>query len=213
MIVFLVSFFLNNLYPCDIIGHINTKEKVIYITYDDGPSAITSEIVDLLNKYNVKATFFVLGENLKKYPDALKKINNSGHIIGNHTYHHINFYKENKKKDIKDLIEKEIKTTEDEIVRIIDKKPFLLRYPYGYSKKNACEIAKNMGYRLYNWSFGYDWHKISDDELLRKYIENIYPGAILLMHDTPKNNKRVLKITDKIIEEALKKGYSFNILK
>jgi len=181
-------------------------KKYIALTFDDGPSSITPELCDLLKEYGVKATFFVLGINVKRYPENLKRIYNDGHLIGIHTYSHKNFYKI--KDDVLEVeIRNEIKKAEDEVYNVIGIRPKLLRYPYGYNKYKAIEIAKSMGYDVYNWSFGYDWNDIDIDKLLSLYLKNIKPGAILLLHDTPKRNKRVIELTRKIIEQAKNNGY------
>lgn len=178
----------------------------IYLTIDDGPSSITNELCDLLLKYDVKATFFVLGENVKKYPQALKYIYNNGHLVANHTYSHKNFYKI---KANRDLLETEIKKAEEEIVKLINYKPIYLRYPYGYSSKQAIEVARFLGYKVINWSFGYDWHPYSEDKIISEYIKNLKPGSIILVHDTPKRNKMVLRVVEEIFKEAKKKNLKF----
>ncbi|MEF3279709.1 MAG: polysaccharide deacetylase family protein [Elusimicrobiota bacterium] len=188
------------------------NSNFLFLTYDDGPSTVTFEICDLLKKYNVKATFFVLGENVKKYHGELKRIYQDGHLIGNHTYSHMNFYKIDKSSDIENIIIQEIEKTENEILNVIGIVPKVLRYPYGYSRKHGLDVAIKKGYKVFNWTFGYDWNKINDDELIKKYLEHIKPNAIILMHDTPKRNKRVLKITEEIIKEAKKKKFKFATL-
>ncbi|MCX7642101.1 MAG: polysaccharide deacetylase family protein [Elusimicrobiales bacterium] len=186
---------------------ISEEKKNIYLTIDDGPSSITMEICELLSKYNAKATFFVLGQNVKKYPDMLKRIYSDGHLVASHTYSHINFYK--LKGDKRRLMEDEIKKAEIEILKIIKYKPNYLRYPYGYYSKQAQEIAKEIGYKVINWSFGYDWHSYDEGKILSEYIKHINPGEIILVHDTPKRNKMTLRILEKILEEGKRKKLNF----
>jgi len=181
-------------------------KKYIALTFDDGPSRITPQLCDLLKNYQVKATFFVLGENVKRYPQYLKRIKDDGHLIGSHTYHHKNFYKVPKDK-VESEIKEEIKKTEDEIYKAIGVKPTILRYPYGYSKPIGISIAKSMGYDVYNWTFGYDWNDIDLDKLVDMYVKNIKPGAILLLHDTEKRKGRIIELTKRIIENAKSQGY------
>jgi len=182
------------------------EKNYIALTFDDGPSLITPKLCELLKKYNVKATFFVLGENVRRYPENLKRIKNDGHLIGSHTYSHKNFYKISKG-NLRDEIVSEIKKTEDEIYKVVGIKPNILRYPYGYNRSLGIEIAKELGYDVYNWTFGYDWNNIDIEKLAQMYIENIKPGAILLLHDTPKRKGKVLELTKRIIEEAKRRGY------
>lgn len=182
-----------------------SAKNQIYLTIDDGPSSITDQICDLLNKYNAKATFFVLGQNVKRYPDMLKRIHKDGHLIGNHTYSHINFYK----RYDKDLIIEEIKKTESIILELISYKTNYLRYPYGYYSKQGLEIAKKLGYKVVNWSFGYDWNPYDEEKILQAYLNHIREGEIILVHDTPKRNKMILRILERILEEGKNKGLVF----
>lgn len=182
------------------------ENKRIYLTIDDGPSLVTSQLLEILRKHNVKATFFVLGVNIERYPDALKRIYKEGHLVGNHTYSHKNFYKA--RYDDKMLTE-EIKKTEDEIIKIIGYKPRYLRYPYGFTSKTAMEIAASLGYKVVNWDFGYDWNPYDEERIINEYIKNLKPGSIILIHDTPKRKKMVLRLVEKIIIEAKKRGLEF----
>ncbi|MGC8867402.1 MAG: polysaccharide deacetylase family protein [Elusimicrobiales bacterium] len=181
-------------------------KRYIYLTIDDGPSALTSDICDLLKKHKAKASFFVLGKNVKRYPKMLERIFADGHLVGNHTYSHINFYK---KRDDIFLIRQEIKKAEDEIFRIIGVKPLYLRYPYGYHSQKAIEIASDMGYKVINWDFGYDWKNDDEDVIISRYRKNILAGKIILMHDTAKRNKMALRLLKALLEEGEKKGLVF----
>ena len=178
----------------------------IYLTIDDGPSSITTEILKLLSDHNVKGTFFVLGSNVKKYPDVVRSIYKDGHLIANHTYSHKNFYKV---KPTVDVLREEIKKTEEEIIKIIGYKPGYLRYPYGYISKEARDVASSLGYRVINWDFGYDWHPYSEDVIISQYIKNLKPGSIILIHDLPQRKKMVLRLIEEIIKEGKRKGYRF----
>lgn len=206
-IILLGLFFGANLNAGNFYSYGDTSKNEVALTYDDGPSQNTPALCDILKKYNVKATFFVLGENVKRYPGYLKRIKDDGHLIGSHTYSHKNFYKFKNNPDIVNMIEDEIIRTENEIKKITGEKPVYLRYPYGYNAKIGIDTAKKLGYKVYNWSFGYDWNKIGEEELLKKYISNIKPGAIFLMHDKKSKTNRVLNLTEKLIEELNKRGY------
>ncbi|MCX7647977.1 MAG: polysaccharide deacetylase family protein [Elusimicrobiales bacterium] len=206
-IILFALFFSSNLNAENFYSYGDPSKNEIALTYDDGPSPDTLALCDILKKYGVKATFFVLGENVKRYPGYLKRIKEDGHLIGSHTYSHKNFYKFKNNPDMAKIIEDEIIRTENEIKKITGEKPVYLRYPYGYNAKIGIDMAKKMGYKVYNWSFGYDWNKIDDEELVNKYISNIKPGAIFLMHDRKSKTDRVLNLTQKLIEELNKRGY------
>lgn len=185
------------------------SKKEVSLTYDDGPSKTTPYLLDMLKKYNVKATFFVLGENVKKYPQYLKRIKEDGHLIGSHTYSHKNFYKYKNEIELGKLIEKEIMTSENEIKKVNGEKPSFLRYPYGYNKETGLDIASKLGYKVYNWTFGCDWDKSDDEKIINRYLAHIKPGAIFLIHDTGQKlrKERTLKITETLIQELNKTGY------
>ncbi|MCX7905376.1 MAG: polysaccharide deacetylase family protein [Elusimicrobiales bacterium] len=182
-------------------------KKYVYLTVDDGPSSITNQICDLLSKYNAKATFFVLGENVKRYPDMLKRIYLDGHLVASHTYSHINFCK--LKNENKQLLVSEIKKTEVEIFKIINYKPSYLRYPYGCYSKKVINIAKELGYKVVNWDFGYDWHSYNEERIISEYLKNLKHKNIILVHDSPKRNKMVLRVIEEILKEGKRKNLNF----
>jgi len=207
---FLIIFicFATSSYSGDFFSNISTTTNQIALTFDDAPSTVTPEICDVLKKYGVKATFFVLGNNVKKYPSNLKRIYDDGHLIGNHTYSHINLFKERKLPEHEKILLDEITKTENEIKNISGFTPTYIRFPYGYDKKWAIELAQKNGYKVFNWTFGYDWNKIDDEKLIKLYIDNIRPGAVFLMHDTPKHKKRILRLTEEIIKEAKNRNFT-----
>lgn len=191
---------------------IKTDENIVFLTFDDGPSIHTPQILKTLDRYGIKAVFFVEGNNVKKYPDILKKILDEGHTIGNHTMNHINLYKLEKKLTERELKEKfiyEVKKCEEEIFKVTGTKPKLLRIPHGYSRKWAVSVASELGYTVINWSFGYDWHGFDINTMLKKYMESVKNGCIILMHDTIASTSKLLP---KLIENIKQKNYGFGKL-
>jgi len=187
-------------------GCMNKKEFAL--TYDDGPGFITAELLDTLKKYNVKATFFLLGENIKRYPELVKRIYAEGHLIGSHTYSHKNFFIIDKKNGKEEILKEEILKTENELKKIGLSKPIFLRMPNGFSKKWAIDIASSMNYTLVNWTFGIDWHNIPQEKMEELYLKAIKPGAIILLHDGGgKKKKKTIEITEKILKEAYNNGF------
>jgi len=152
------------------------KENKFALTYDDGPAAITEKLIDLLEKNNVKATFFILGENINKYPDTLKRAHNLGHELGCHTYSHKNFYILDKKPGKKDILKKELDLFEKRYSALNLPKVKLLRMPNGFSKKWAIDIVSKRGYVMVNWTFGCDWQKMSEEEMRKAYLKALSPG-------------------------------------
>ena len=126
----------------------NNDEKVIALTFDDGPDRdFTPQVLDILKKNDVKATFFVVGENVEWNPEILKRQYNEGHEIGNHTFTHINVSKKGY-----DDIYKEINNTQQAIKKVIGEEPKLFRPPYRAISKSMCNIVKEKDMNIILWS-------------------------------------------------------------
>jgi peptidoglycan/xylan/chitin deacetylase (PgdA/CDA1 family) len=181
------------------------NDAKVALTFDDGPNKATKRILEILKEKNVKASFFMLGVRVRKNPIVAKAVAVAGHEIANHTYGHINFYIY-KDKDKIDKMEKELLHGESVIKAATGVEPFLVRFPYGYSKPDAVEAAKRHGCCVVNWSFGCDWEKITAGEMHNKYKKAIKNGAIFLMHDLQENEK-VLSFLSDFIDEIKQMGY------
>lgn len=192
--------------PGDFYAEVKTREKVIALSFDDGPGKYTEEILEVLKSAGIKATFFVEGSQIQPHAAALKRAFSEGHEIANHTYSHINFYAY-AKKDYREVLIEEIEKTEHLIVKNTGAKPNLLRMPHGYIKRWVKEVAKEKGYVVVNWSFGCDWTNKSVAEMAELYKRNIKPGAILLFHDGGKNRKKTIEVLKEVIVAAKEKGY------
>ena len=190
---------------------VDTKEKVVFLTFDDGPGQYTNNVLELLKKYNIKATFFVLGEMVKLHPEILKKVYESGHSIGSHTYYHNNFYKMQKNLSVdscKKKLDEELKMTENEIKKVLPKAEIkFLRMPNGYYKNWVSIIAKNYEYKVVNWTFGCDWQNYTEEEMINKYKKALQPGCIYIFHDNGKNITKTIKVIQKVIEYCITNGY------
>ena len=178
--------------------------KKIALSFDDGPGANTEKILEILKEKGVKATFFMMGSKVVKNPKTAKQVAEEGHEIANHTYGHINFYTydgENKR----EKIESELMNSHEVIQNVTGIKPFLVRYPHGYSRPDAIETARKNGYYVINWTFGCDWDfKLSSEELYEKYVGAIKNGGLFLMHDT---NTKAAAILAGFIDTIKDKGY------
>ncbi|MEG1409908.1 MAG: polysaccharide deacetylase family protein [Terrisporobacter sp.] len=182
------------------------EEKLISLTFDDGPHPKeTNEILDILYKYNVKATFFVVGKHCNWYSKPLIRAVKEGHEIGNHTFTH---------PDISNLstqdIKKEIKGCEDIICKLTGEKPTLFRPPFGsYNENELGEIAKECGYKIILWTTvdAKDWKNPPPCEISNAIIEKAKNGDIILLHDYGTEN--TVKALDVIIPTMIKNGYKF----
>lgn len=195
-------FYLRWLYP-EVTWNKSRKEKNIYLTFDDGPiPEITPWILDTLLKYDVKATFFCVGENIKKNPLIFQRIINEGHQIGNHTYNHLKGW-DYEDKDYLDnvyLCQKLTKTR-------------LFRPPYARAKKSQLRILKD-DFEIIYWdvlSGDFDL-QLSPQKCLSNVLSNTRNGSIIVFHDNIKAIPRVEYVLPKILEHYKELGFHFKTL-
>jgi len=166
------------------------KQKKIAITFDDGPHPVTLQILEILQKYNAKATFFCIGKNIEKHPEILRKTHEQGHLIGNHSYGHsplIDFY--NKTQFIEEL-----EKTDGLIESIIGKKPRFFRPPYGVTTPSMGRALKATQHQVIGWNMRSLDGKLKNEDLIFNRIKSmISPGGILLLHDTGVHSANVLE--------------------
>ncbi len=178
----------------------------IALTFDDGPHPeLTPRILDILDKYNVKATFFTIGENVEMYPDIVYDIVSRGHEVGNHTYTHPHITQE-KPFQLKD----EIIRCENAIYESCDQIPKLFRPPEGVADGTILSMVEEMGYRVILWDIDTrDWAHTSPDKIFSNVCENVKCGDIILMHDYIYRNSPTPEALDIILPELISRGYQF----
>jgi len=180
-----------------------TDKKVIYLTFDDGPTPkITIWILKQLSKYNAKATFFCLGKNVVLYPKLLDFIICEGHSVGNHTYNHLNAWETKKEKYINDIVSCE---------KVFHSK--LFRPPYGKLKPGIrTQILKN--HEIIMWDvMSYDFDKnISSEQCFQNVVKNAKEGSIIVFHDSVKAENNMKETLVKVLEFYTKKGFLFKAL-
>lgn len=188
-------------------------KKVIYLTFDEGTmTSYLPQIVEVLNKNNVKGTFFLCKNYIKNNKELINKMIENGHSIGNHTASHLSMpslaTKENFSKYLEEIISVE-DTFKEVTGREIDK---IYREPRGEFSKRSLSIMKDLGYSTYFWSSAYkDWDdKLTKEEALTSMIERVHNGAIYLLHPTSKGNYLAL---DNFIKTMKEKGYTFDLVK
>jgi peptidoglycan/xylan/chitin deacetylase (PgdA/CDA1 family) len=186
--------------------------KEIYLTFDDGPiPEVTQFVLDELKKYNAKATFFCIGKNILNHPDVFKKIKNSKHTIGNHTYNHLNGWATKNKDYFDNFLQCEpiISKTLDEST-----KPKLFRPPYGKIKKSQAKSILKKGYRIIMWdvlSADFDV-ATSKEECLRNVLNNTKNGSIIVFHDSVKASEKLKFVLPKVLKEFSEKGFVFKAI-
>lgn len=178
---------------------IDSNKPIIALTFDDGPSKYTKQIVDLLKKYNCNATFFVLGNKVKIYKDTIKESISNGNEIGNHSYNH-KWLSRLKVEDIKEQINK----TQDILKREVNYTPILLRPTYGSVNK---KIRNNTNLEIVLWNVDtLDWKIKSSKKIADRSLLQIKDRSIILMHDTHERTYEALKI---MIPKLIAEGYQF----
>lgn len=157
------------------------SQKVVALTFDDGPSPKwTPLILDELKRSGIKATFFMIGEHVKKYPKIARRVASDGHEIGNHSFNHdvLIYYKMQE-------LEKEIKDTEQIIKDATGVTTVYFRPPKAWLTSKEKEKIKAMGYKVILWSLNSkDWVTFDDKYIIRYIMKNIRPGDIILFHDS-----------------------------
>lgn len=187
-----------------------TDQRRIALTFDDGPDPrFTEDVLDVLNQYNVPATFFLMGSRAIAYPEIVERINNEGHVIGNHTYFHPNLVKEG---DLATL-EREVTRTEDVLRDIIGYETSLFRAPYGFLYNELVEKLAEMQYSVIGWSVdSLDWQEDPPEVIASKVLDNVQPGAIILMHDGADwdgSRTNTVESLKQIIPTLQEEGYEF----
>ncbi|MFM7018906.1 polysaccharide deacetylase family protein [Flavobacterium sp.] len=192
------------------IWDIPNNENKIYLTFDDGPTPeITNWTLNQLEHYQAKATFFCIGDNLRKYPEIYQKIIKKGHAVGNHTFNHLKGWKTK----TADYIEN-AKLFESELNKISITKCNLFRPPYGKIKPSQSKILRNEGYKIIMWdvlSADYD-QSISPEECLENVIQNCKSGSIIVFHDSIKGFKNLEYVLPRTLEFIKEKGFVCEVL-
>ena len=183
---------------------VDTKES-IYLTFDDGPTPrITEQILDILDNYDAKATFFCLGNNAELYPDLVEEILRRGHAIGNHSYNHTRGW---------------LTTTDNYMASAYKAGQFLpytrlFRPPYGRIAVREVRRMRSQGWRVVMWnniSEDYDL-RISPQRGAQKVTRHIHPGNIIVFHDSVKASKNMLYALPKVLEAIRKRGLKCEII-
>ncbi|MEO6731764.1 MAG: polysaccharide deacetylase family protein [Ferruginibacter sp.] len=185
------------------IWHIPSTEKVIYLTFDDGPDPVaTTFVLDVLKKYDAKATFFCIGQNVLEQPSVYERIVNEGHAVGNHTFNHLNGWK----------------TSDDMYMEnIAEAKKYihsqLFRPPYGKATKFQLKLISGVRHKFKTimWtvlSGDFD-EKVTEKQCLKNVLNKTGKGSIVVFHDSKKAYKKIQFTLPKVLEYFHDKGYHF----
>ena len=187
-------------------SHGERDGKRIALSFDDGPHpTFTPKILALLEKYGVKATFFMIGRNVELYPTVAKSVDEGGHEIGNHTYSHPHM----KNISLRQLEEEVIKT-EEILASIGIEKPKLFRPPEGFRSMEQVKALETEGYQTIIWSLDtHDWQGRAANEIVSVVLNGVQGGDILLFHDYTGKHNTTITALEQLIPRLLKDGYEF----
>lgn len=197
------------------IYYVKTTEKVVALTYDDGPTPpFTNQILEILKKYKIPATFFVLGKNAKNHPELIKEIFSAGHELGNHSWsHNLMAFKR------PSFIKKEISNTDALLKRLGYNKEILFRAPYGAKLVTLPIILSKLNKKHILFDvIPADWRQRGATTIAKRVVRQTKPGSIILLHDGGDNlRQQTVQATEIIIQKLKDQGYSFltvsNLLK
>lgn len=203
-------FLLPLIYPSHLLWRVPTTHNSIYLTFDDGPvNGPTEFVLDVLARYNALATFFCIGDNVRKHPEVFRKIVTAGHGVGNHTFNHVNGWKTSDADYFKniELCENQLAESGSKSVAIP-----LFRPPYGRIKRTQIRgLAK---YRIVMWdvlSVDYD-KNLSPERCLKNTIAVTRPGSIVVFHDSYKAEKNLAYALPRFLEHFSLKGSQFKLI-
>ena len=197
------SFLLRNLYP-NALWRVKTNEKRVVLTFDDGPvSEVTPWVLDTLKKYDIKATFFMVGENIQKHPEVFKRVCQEGHKVGNHTFNHLKAWSVSRDKYFSN-----IRKSGDFVRTSLFRPPYGQLYPW-YTKQLLNEFEKVVLWDVL--SRDYD-KSLSPEDVFRNVKQNVREGSIIVFHDSVKSFTNLKYALPATIEYLQGLDYKFDTL-
>lgn len=196
------KYFLRKIYS-NATWKINTSEKIIYLTFDDGPiPGLTDWVLDELKKYNAKATFFCVGANILKYNSIFERVKKENHRVANHTMYHLKGFKNT----VKDYL-----TEVENCKKLVENS--LFRPPYGQLKRSQYKALKEKGYKIIFWDvISYDYENIPEKSCLNNVVNNTKNGSIVLFHDSLKAEKNLRYVLPIFLKHFANLQFEFKAL-
>ncbi len=182
-----------------------SNQKLCALTFDDGPSIYTKPILKILDTYGVKATFFLIGKHVEKYPDIARLVVSKGHTIGNHTYSHPPLGKISSSE-----VKREIALAEKAIFKATGVKPVWFRPPMRSLSYDIFVISEKAGLKIVLWDVDpSDWKKPGSSVIYTEVVKSVKPNSVVLLHDGGGNRTQTISALPAIIEALQRKGYVF----
>ncbi len=211
--------FLRWIYP-NAIWRMDPSEKAVYLTFDDGPiPEATPFVLDVLRRYGIRATFFVVGDNVRKHPDIFRQVVEAGHRIGNHTFNHIGGFRWPSDKYLsntdkaQEIIESMMPAAGDAPAQPATAPAPLFRPPHGWMRTMQYKVIRHYGYKIIMWDLvtrDYSRRLTADDVLanVKRYARN---GSIITFHDSLRSIDKLHIMLPEAIEWLLAQGYTFRV--
>ena len=196
------SFWLRLLYP-DALWRINPKERAVYLTFDDGPiPEVTPRVLDILDHYGVKATFFMVGDNVRKHPEVFEMVKSRGHRLGNHTFNHLGGIRHSTKEYVLNIHKANTLIHSG-----------LFRPPHGWLRHRQYHFFKRH-YKLVMWDVvTRDYSKrLTAEEVFENVKRYARPGSIITFHDSLRSASKLWYSLPRSIEWLLAEGYEFKLI-
>lgn len=184
---------------------IPNNDKKVFLTFDDGPTPeITEWVLEQLRKYDAKATFFCIGNNIEKHPGIFQKVIAEGHVAGNHTFNHLKGWKTENAAYFEN-----VKSCDDSI-RNHNSTTKLFRPPYGKIKPSQSKVLRKQGYQIIMWDvISYDFDKqIPKEQCLENVLKNVQSGSIIVFHDSLKAEENLKYALPKTLEFLKENGFT-----
>lgn len=198
-------------YPQDVILK-GPEKKEVALTFDDGPDGeYTPRILTVLSNYSVKATFMVIGTRIQEQPSVFQRMLREGHVVGNHTWNHLNLARENR-----ETIRSELTRTSDEMQRVGGVRPLLFRPPYGALSEEVISVARELQYKIILWNVdSLDWTGIPTAQVTTNVLAHASLGSIVLMHSAGgpgEDLSNTVEALSRIINSLRSEGYAFKTI-
>jgi peptidoglycan-N-acetylglucosamine deacetylase len=197
---------LQHKYPDSFFFAGSASKQQVALTFDDGPDLIyTPKILDILKKHQVKATFFLVGENAQRYPQIVRRIIHEGHVVANHSYDHPNFAKVNEVQ-----FHDQIQKTEEILQKLTGYSPKLIRPPYGNINEEQIKWTTSQHFTVINWNVdSLDWRGLTADQVIHNVLDSTSSGSIVLQHSAGGKRGKLsgsVQALDVIIDRLKKNG-------
>lgn len=205
---FKTPFLLKKLYPGLVWDMKEPGKKSLYLTFDDGPiPEVTPWLLELLRKEDIRATFFMVGDNVRKYPEIFSAVKEGGHAIGNHTFNHLNGWNTG----LENYVSNVEKCTE--ILRANGVERNLFRPPYGkITRKQISQLKDQHQIIMWDYLTGDFDQSLSSEKIIKKFKKGVQPGSVVVFHDNVKSFGKLQATLPSFLNFFKQKGYHFETL-